>query len=148
MNRKRFLLIILLVTGIAVWYAYTEYNRSSPNLKEVKAAYSVTVPALLSQFEKDSAAANKQYTGKIVAVSGTVKKLEGESNPVIVFLGDAAQMSSVQCSMDSTDAAQYKTLQTGTTATLKGLVTGFRTDPLFGTDVILNRCVIAPSNDK
>ena len=143
MKRKRFLLIILLVTGIAVWYAYTEYNRSSPNLKEAKADYSVTVPALLSAFEQDSAAANKQYTGKIIAVSGTVKKLERESNPVIVFLGDAAKMSSVQCSMDSTDAEQYKSLQNGATATLKGMVTGFRTDPLFGTDVILNRCVIA-----
>jgi hypothetical protein len=56
MKRKRFLLIILLVTGIAVWYAYTEYNRSSPSLKEVKASYTITVPALLSQFEQDSAA--------------------------------------------------------------------------------------------
>jgi len=45
--------------------------------------------------------------------------------------------------MDSTDATTYIQLKTGAVTTIKGQVTGFRSDPLFGTDVILNRCVIA-----
>ena len=75
-------------------------------------------------------------------VSGTIKKIETDGNPVVFILGDAAQLSSVQCSMDSTDAKQYQSLKTGMATTLKGLVTGFRSDPLFGTDVILSRCVV------
>lgn len=140
--KRKTLLIILLVTGIAVWYAYTEYNRTTTTLINTKAKVTVAVPALLAAFEKDSATANKQYADQVIAVSGLVKKIEGEGNPVVVFLGDAGAMSSVQCSMDSTDAAAYRKLKTGVTTTIKGQVAGFRTDPLFGTDVILNRCVV------
>ena len=141
--KRKLLLLILLVTLIAVWYAYSEYNRTNAGLNNTKPSATVTVPTLLASFEQDSANATRQYNDKIIAVSGTVKKIAAEGNPVIVFLGDAAQMSSVQCSMDSTNADQYNALKTGMATTIKGLVTGFRTDPLFGTDVILNRCVIA-----
>lgn len=140
--KRRLLLIILLVTGIAVWYGYTEYNRTNVSLKNTKATATVTAPVLLAAYEQDSTSAVKQYSDKVIAVSGTVKKIEAADNPVIIFLGDAAQMSSVQCSMDSTNAEKYNALQTGKTATLKGTVTGFRSDPLFGTDVILSRCVV------
>lgn len=140
---KRTLLLALLVLAcLAAWYAYREYNRTSDSLEGATAAATVAAPALLAAFERDSATAVKQYGDKIIAVTGTVKKLDAESNPVIIFLGDAGQMSSVQCSMDSTDAVHYNAVQTGAAATIKGWVTGFRTDPLFGTDVILNRCVI------
>ena len=140
--RRKYLLIILLVTGIAVWYAYTEYNRTGGSLADAKPTATLTVPALLAAFEQDSASASKQYIDKIIAVSGTIKKLETDGNPVIISLGDAAELSSVQCSMDSSNAAAYQPLKAGMQTTLKGLVTGFRTDPLFGTDVILSRCVV------
>lgn len=140
--KRRLLIIILLVTGIAVWYAYTEYNRTNENLQDTRATATISVPILLAAFEKDSARAIKQYNDKIIAVTGTIKKIEADSNPAVIFLGDATQMSSVQCSMDSTGATQYKALKTGATTTLKGIVTGFRSDPLFGTDIILTRCVV------
>jgi hypothetical protein len=143
MKRKVFLIIILLVTVIAVWYAYAEYNRTNDDLSHTRVTTTVSAAALLSVFEKDSANAVKLYSDKIIAVTGTIKKIEAEGNPAIIFLGDAAQMSSVQCSMDSTNASAYTPLKTGDAVTLKGLVSGYRTDPLFGTDVILNRCVIA-----
>ena len=136
------LLIILLITGIAVWYAYHEYNRTNTSLDDAEAVATVTASALLTAFEKDSASAVKQYGDKIVAVTGRVKKIAAEGNPVVLFLGDEGQLSSVQCSMDSSKATQYQSLKTGMTTTLKGKVAGFRTDPLFGTDVILNRCVV------
>jgi hypothetical protein len=143
MKRTLLLLIILLVAGIAIWYGFNEYNRTNASLNSAKAAATVTAATLLAAFEKDSARAVKQYDDQVIAVSGPVKKIEADGNPVIIFLGDAGQMSSVQCSMDSANADAYKAVKTGMTTTLKGQVTGFRTDPLFGTDVILNRCVLA-----
>src|SRR6476646_5608069 len=143
MKRSLLFLIIFVVVGIAVWYAYTEYNRTNPNLSETKPAAVVSTTALLNAFEKDSSNAAKQYNDKIIIVSGAVKKIEADGNPVVILLGDAGQLSSVQCSMDSTNADRYALLKKGATATIKGQVTGFRTDPLFGTDVILNRCVVA-----
>jgi hypothetical protein len=141
--KRRILIIILLVTGIAVWYAYSEYHRPNASLSETEATVTITAAALLAAFEKDSAQAVKQYADQVIAISGPVKKIEADGNPVVIFLGDAGQLSSVQCSMDSSNIEQYKTLETGMTATIKGQVAGFRNDPLFGTDVILNRCVVA-----
>ena len=143
MKRKVFLIIILLVTVIAVWYAYAEYNRTNDDLSHAQVSTTISATALLTAFENDSANAVKLYRDKVIAVTGAIKKIEAESNPAIIFLGDAAQMSSIQCSMDSTNATAYAQLKSGDAVTLKGLVSGFRTDPLFGTDVILNRCVIA-----
>jgi hypothetical protein len=141
--KRRILILILLVTGIAVWYAYSEYHRTNPSLSETDATVTVTATSLLAAFEQDSAKAIKQYNNQVIAVTGLVKKIEAEDNPVVIFLGDAGQLSSVQCSMDSSNVEQYKTLQKGMTTTIKGQVAGFRSDPLFGTDVVLNRCVIA-----
>lgn len=141
--KRTVLIVILLVIVVGAWYGYREYNRTNTSLDDARADAAVTATNLLAAFEKDSASAVKQYNDKIVAVSGPVKKIEADGNPVVVFLGDAGQLSSVQCSMDSTNVEAYKTLKTGMTATLKGEVAGFRSDPLFGTDVILNRCVVA-----
>ena len=141
--KRRILILILLVTGIAVWYAYSEYHRTNPSLSDTDATVTITAASLLAAFEQDSAQAVKKYDDQVIAVTGPVKKIEAEGNPVVIFLGDAGQLSSVQCSMDSSNAAQYKTLQKGMTTTIKGQVAGFRSDPLFGTDVILNRSVVA-----
>ncbi len=143
MKRSLLFIIILVAVGLAVWYGYTEYNRTNASLRDAKATATISAAALLAAFERDSAQAVKQYNDKIIAVSGAVKKIAAEGNPVIIFLGNAGQLSSVQCSMDSTNAERYKTIKTGMAATLKGKVAGFRSDPLFGTDVILSRCVVA-----
>lgn len=140
---KRIILVVILIVIIASgFYAYKEYNRKNKDLSSSKAIATTEALLLITTFEQDSASATKQYVDKIIAVTGTIKKMESESRPVIIFLGDAAQMSSVQCSMDSTYSTEYTALQTGASVTIKGIVTGVRKDDLFGTDVILNRCVL------
>jgi tRNA_anti-like len=143
MKRSLLIVLVLLIIGIAVWYGYAEYNRTNVSLHDAKPAATLSTAALLNAFEKDSASAVKQYNDKILIVTGAVKKIEADGNPVVILLGDPGQLSSVQCSMDSTNAGRYNALKKGASATLKGQVVGFRTDPLFGTDVILDRCVVA-----
>ncbi|HEX2534422.1 MAG TPA: hypothetical protein VHK69_11840 [Chitinophagaceae bacterium] len=144
---KRILLIIVLIAAAAGgWYAYRAFNRTNPDLAGAEPVAQSEALALIAAFEKDSAAFNRQYVDKVVSVTGTVKKIDAEGNPVVLFLGDAAEMSSVQCSMDSSHAAQYTSIQSGATVTLKGMVTGAVTEELFGTDVKLNRCVPVKTN--
>ena len=140
--RKWILVLVIIVIIVAAWYGYSEYNRTHTDLQGQKAVATLTAASLIGAFDKDSAAAGKQYNEQVIAVQGTVKKMEMAENPVVIFLGDPSQMSSVQCSMDSTHAADYKDIRNGATIMVKGLVTGYRTDDIFGTDVILNRCVI------
>lgn len=140
---KKIIIAVILIALLAGgWYAYREYHRTNKDLTNARPAVTVTATSLIAAFEKDSAAANRQYLDKIIAVKGTIKKMESDNSPAIIFLGEAAQMSSVQCSMDSSHARSYSALQEGTQVTIKGMVTGARTDELFGTDVVLNRCVI------
>ena len=139
--RKWILAILCIVIIAGGWYAYKEYNRTHADMRDEKATATVSAASLIAAFEKDSAAAGKQYTERVVAVHGIVKKIVQDQQPAVVFLGDEGQMSSVQCSMDPVQTA-YKNLSTGAVVTIKGMVTGYRSDELFGTDVILNRCVM------
>ena len=140
--RRILLLIVLIIIAFLAWYSFKEYNRTNKDLKAQTADVTINAPDLISAFEKDSSKANKTYIDKIVAVTGNVKKIDADGNPVIIFLSNENQMSSVKCSMDSTHASDYKAIKPGTTITIKGKCTGGQTDDLFGTDVTLNFCVL------
>lgn len=140
---KKIVLFILVIVIAAVgFYAYKEFNRTNKDLKNSKADFTLEAAALIAAFEKDSSSANKQYVDKLIAVTGHVKSIDAQSNPVVIALGESGQMSSIQCSMDSAYANEYKAIKEGDQLSLKGMCTGGRTEDLFGTDVILNRCVL------
>jgi hypothetical protein len=144
---KRIILFaVLMVVAVAAWYAYQEYNRKNKNLAEVEAEITINATTLLEAFEKDSSAANKRYLGKILAVNGIIKSIETEDNDATVILGDAGNMSSVRCSMDTTYAMKMASYKEGQSITIRGACTGFNKDDLLGSDVILNRCVINQKN--
>lgn len=140
---KRILILLLVIGLIALaWYGYRMYTGKVKSLTEIKTDASVTATGLIAAFEKDSASANKQYLGKIIAVTGNVKSVETESNGATIALGTEGSMSSVRCSMDTTYAQQAASIQQGSTITIKGACTGFMSEELLGSDVILNRCII------
>jgi len=143
---KRIILIVLLFAIIAGgWYAYSIYTGKVKSLTEVKTDASITAPELIAAFEKDSATANKQYLGKVIEVSGNVKSIEKEEGSATVSLGESGAMSSVRCSMDTTFIQQVASIQEGSKITIKGSCTGFMTDELLGSDIILNRCILVKS---
>lgn len=140
--KRIIIIIVLVIIAFGAWYGWKEYHRKNADLEEAKATVSVDAASLISAFEKDSATANKKYIDQVIAVKGKIKSINADGNPVVLALGEDGQMSSVQCSMDSTHASDYKSVQVGAMATLKGICTGALTQELFGTDVQLNRCVI------
>ena len=144
--KRRIIIIILVVIGLGSFLGFKEWNRENADLSTSKTSYSVAALSLIEAFQKDTAAAGKQYTDKIISVTGTLKKIVAEQNATVFFLGDPEEMSSVQCSMDSDHAKKYAALKEDATVTIKGICTGFQSDDLLGTDVKLNRCVIELKN--
>lgn len=140
--KKALLIVTVLVIAVIAWYGYNQYNRTNEDLKNKKPDYSIESLDLIAAFERDTASSGKLYVDKIISVTGTIKKIEAEEAPVVIFLGNKQQMSSVICSMDSSYAATYANLKEGTNITLKGICIGYSFDELLGTDVKLNRCVI------
>ena len=142
--KRNVTIVILVLLVTAGLYAYKIYTGKVKNLEDVKADVTVTANDLIAAFEKDSAAANKQYLGKIITVNGNIKSIEKEAGDII--LGSGESMSSVRCSLDTNYVKKTIGLNIGNQITIKGACTGFNSDELgLGSDVVLNRCVI-PNN--
>ena len=127
------------------WYGYTEYTRKVTDLSEVKADMSLNASELISAFQANEAQSNADYLDKIIMVNGIVREVErNDHGHFTVVLGEDMQMSSVRCSMDSSYQDKIAELTKGSRVMIKGACTGFNSDELLGSDVILNRCVISP----
>lgn len=140
MKRNVVFLFIIGLFALAIWQGYRYFYRAPKDLSTVKAAATLSTTQLIHAFESDSAKANEQYLGKIIAVEGTIKSVEEEEGVTIV-LGEPASMSSVRCSMDTSYRKEWSSLEKGRKVVIKGNCTGFTSDELLGSDVILNRCV-------
>ena len=145
--KRTILLLVLIVLIAAGWYGYKLYTGKVPSLTDVKTDATISAISLISAFEKDSATANKQYLGKILEVQGSVKSVDTAS--AMVALGDASSESSVRCSMDSAFVKSITGLNQGSSITIKGACSVFMPDETglgFGSDVVLNRCVLKNKN--
>lgn len=146
MTKKKIIIAGIAIVGVlTAGYIYYQYNRTVQGLKDVKADISVNATELINEYVSNETVANQKYQNKILAVKGTIKKVEDAGSGGIVVLGDTTDMSSVRCVLDSNTNAMGAALQRGTVITIKGAITGFNKDEsgLLGSDVQLNRCVIA-----
>ncbi|AEW02002.1 hypothetical protein A4D02_08315 [Niastella koreensis] len=144
MNKKRTIIGgIVVVIALAAGYGWYQFNRTVQGLANVRADFSVNATDLIKEFVSSEDAANKKYMNKILAVKGMVRNVEAAQSTVV--LGDTSDMSGVRCVIDSTANSTIGSLQKGAVITIKGAITGFNKDEtgLLGSDVQLNRCVIA-----
>jgi hypothetical protein len=145
MSRKKIILLVLLVIAIAAaFYGYKEYTRTNERLDRVKPDYRVTASSLIREFETNDLLATRKYNGKIVEVNGFVKAVEkDEQGFYTIVLGDSVLTTSVRCSVDTTQQADAAGIQNNSSATIRGVCTGFNKDEMgLGSDIILNRCVL------
>ncbi|ANE50536.1 OB-fold protein [Flavisolibacter tropicus] len=140
MKRTLVFLFIIVLLAVAVWQGYRYFYSAPKDLRTAKAAATLSTTQLIQAFESDSAKANQMYLGKIIAVEGAIKSVDEEEGVTIV-LGEPASMSSVRCSMDTSHRKEWGSLEKGRKVIIKGNCTGFNSDELLGSDVILNRCV-------
>jgi len=144
MGKKKIIwFIVLLVVAIGGLYAYKEYTRTNKDLTKVKADIQITAVALVKEYETNDSSANNKYSGRVLEIVGMVKDIQKDDGNYTLVLGDTAVMSSVRCSMDSVHQQDAALLIVGSSATVRGICTGFNKDEMgLGSDVILNRCVI------
>ncbi|HVK97101.1 MAG TPA: hypothetical protein VM368_04745, partial [Flavisolibacter sp.] len=128
---KNLIVALIIIAGVGV-YGYTEYFRTNADLTSVKPDFVITARSLITAFEKDSAAASKQYIDKVLLVKGRMKSIDTSG---IIALGDPDEMSSVQCSMDSRISINFATLKEGDEISVQGKCNGYDSDELLGTDV-------------
>lgn len=137
------ILPVLVLLAAAALYIYKEYNRTLTDPARLKPDYSVTASELIKEFITNEQSANKKYWDKVIQVNGMVKDIEKDDwGFYSISMGDTSAMSSVRCRMDSVHRNEVAFLNKGDIASMKGICTGFITDELLGSDVILVRCVV------
>ncbi len=135
--KKYFLVGIVVVAGIVAIYAYREFNRKPTDLATVTAQKTVTVANLVASYEADEAAANKEYLGKTILVSGNIAEINNQQDTLLnVLLGNADNLHGVSCLLDIKQLEEIKHFHVGDSIAIKGICTGYLAD------VELNRCVI------
>jgi uncharacterized protein YycO len=149
MSKKRiiWLLVLVVITGGA-YYGYNEYNRTNKDLSKVKPDITTSAAGIIKEFQDNESVSNKKFLGKIVELTGNVKKLEkDEQGDYTVVLGDASSQSSVRCLSDSNHRNEFSVIKENSTITIRGVCTGFKKNEEMlgmdlGSDVELNRSVV------
>jgi uncharacterized protein (DUF1330 family) len=130
--KKIVLIVIVAVAAIGGYKGYRMYT-DGPQSYADKKAITVNAVALLDEYNKSEADANKKYIGKVVAVSGEVKEVsKNQEGQTVVTLKTSDPMNSINCTLDQKDAA----ITPGSAVTLKGLCTGYMMD------VYVTRCTV------
>ncbi len=147
MKKKTILMystIIVVIASLTIgFYAYTEYNRKPKMPANADVDYVVDYAVLLGDFTANQQNANNRYLNKILKITGTVKTIDDDGNGnMTIVLGDSVSMNAIRCAISPTAHEKAKLLKTAQAITITGVCTGFNSDELLGSDIILNRCVI------
>src|SRR5690349_2960801 len=132
---KRYIVFLLVIALLAFigWKGCQYFYKAPQSLSKQEATATLSATELIKAFESDSSKANQAYLGKVIAVEGTIKSIEQEEG-VTIILGEEGSMSSVRCSMDTTQKKDWKEVSKGKKVLIKGNCTGYNSDELLGAD--------------
>ena len=140
--RYSFFAVLIVLAGLS-WYAYNEYNRKQKDTAALEADFTLSSKELLQFFIRNEQSANKKYLDKVIAVTGNVKSVDKDSEGTnTIIIGEPGELLAVRCTLDSTHNDEAVRIASQKTITVKGICTGFNSDEMLGSDVILSRCTI------
>jgi hypothetical protein len=132
----------LFITGIIALFLvyFFVYNKPHPDYETMDADFRVTATVLYQAYISDKNGAGKNYTGKVIEVSGRLSKVEvtdSLTTCVFVFNNGIFGDEGLRCTMAHNFREDAKKFQPDGEIRLKGYCTGFN-----DTDVILDKCSI------
>jgi len=129
--KRIILIVVLLIIAVGVWYAIKMYREQTPDIVNKTPDVVINATDLLNAFNKDTAAARKQYVDKIIEVTGNVKRIDTTGS---VVLGDEGSASEVTVGLDRRHLKDYQKLKTGSVAMVQGVCSGY--DKANGDDLL------------
>jgi len=140
-KRKTLLLLLTVIILAAAGTGYYLYNKPGINVQDA-GGEKVFAAELYQTFTKDSSTAKKNYTNKILEVSGTVNQLsENRQHQRIVMLKTNTDGAAVNCTLEGPPGD----IKAGQVVSIKGICNGIgEGDADLGImgDVYLVRCYI------
>ena len=134
-------LAVVAVLGAAgIWYIF---NEKFTDTTEVKADATKKALELIHEFEKDNAAANKNYAEKIIVVNGMVSEVEGADTTVNIKMADTTSGSYIIFAFQQQHRNEAKAIKPGDSVSIKGSCSGGNYSKILETTYItFKRCVL------
>jgi len=126
MNKKYFLIAGALLLLLLAWSFY-KYNKPHTGTTGISADYTLTAADIFSSFQKDEAAANKKFLGKVVEVKGVISDMQSGTGNNSILL-EASAEGGVNCSFSTGSGPFPRQLKKGNIVSIKGRCTGFLMD--------------------
>ncbi len=135
MSGKRILLLILGLGLIGAAIGFALWNKPHENMTKSKAEATIDAAALFQAYNTDENAANTNYLGKTIAVTGKVKESSKTAGGPAKITLDTGDEFAVICELDALSQHARTDFPVGETVTFKGKCDGLNLD------VQLSRCV-------
>lgn len=131
-------IVLLILVIVAVIIGLRMYFKPHPDYEKAEAKFTMSANRLYNEFKTGQEGASKKYNGLVIAIDGTLGKVEtADSLVVAVFVFNTGDFGDegIRCTLlpDFNDKA--KKLTPGSLVSIKGYCTGFN-----GTDVIMEKC--------
>ena len=136
MNKKKIIIVVIILGLIATFVAYKMYNKPHVNVFEKSADVIITADKILEDFSSDENTANTKYLEKIIEIKGAISSIKIENEKGIISLQTNDDFGSVLCHFSIESTKKIKEIQKGQDIVVKGICTGYLMD------VILVKCEI------
>jgi hypothetical protein len=130
--------VVLGIIGAGLGYKYI-YNKPHRNYEKASPDFSLTGTELFTEFKSSPQTAGERYTGKVLAISGTLSAVETPDSltiAVFAFYEGMFGEEGIRCSMLPGHAGAISDF-VGAEVKIKGYCTGYNE-----TDVIMEKCSI------
>ena len=132
--------VVAVLGAAGIWYIF---NEKFTDTTEVKAEATKKALELIHEFEKDNAAANKNYSEKIIVVNGMVSEVEGADTTVNIKMADTTSGSYIIFAFQQQHRNEAKAIKPGDSVSIKGSCSGGNYSKILETTYItFKRCVL------
>jgi len=132
--------VVAVLGAAGIWYIF---NEKFTDTTEVKADATKKALELIHEFEKDNAAANKNYAEKIIVVNGMVSEVEGADTTVNIKMADTTSGSYIIFAFQQQHRNEAKAIKPGDSVSIKGSCSGGNYSKILETTYItFKRCVL------
>jgi hypothetical protein len=138
MNRKIFFSAAFVIALLAAYVVYSNFLKTAPSMKKLKAEYSLQAVDLYNAFDSDEVSANAQYQNKVIEVTGEVILITNEEgfNPIISLKTEGFGVIQCTTTAEMTEE-ELEEIQMNSTITIRGECIGMLLDVLIERSIII-----------
>lgn len=136
---KKIIIAVALIAVVGGAIGLYMFNKPTSDTSRMNAEVSVEATEIMRSFSDDEEAANDDYLGKVVEVTGVVEKVgSNDDGTAVIHLVSGDLMGAVVCNMSKPLDELGSTINEGDRVIIKGVCSGYLMDVILERAVIVN----------